>query len=57
MVVVHYPKTQLICCTIKVEIGITEQFSLFNTSPFTGIVEIQFVYKIACLNMTSVNAA
>ena len=50
-------KTQLICYTIKVEIGVTEQFSVFNIFPFPSIVEIQFVYKIVRFNLTIVNAA
>ena len=47
-------KTQLICYIIKVDIEVTEQFSLFSISPFCSPVEMQFVYKIVCLNLTSV---
>ena len=50
-------ETQLICYTIKEEIGVTEQFSVFNISPFSSIVEMQLVYKMIRSNLTSANAA
>ena len=50
------PEPELICYTIK-ENGVTEQFSVFNMSPFSSIVQMLLVYKIVRLNFTSVNAA
>ena len=54
---VLYHQKQVVCYTVKGESGVTEQFTLFKISPFSSIVEMQLVYKIACLNLTSVNAA
>ena len=43
--------------TVKGENGVIEQLTLFKISPSSSIVEMQLVYKIVCLNLTSVNAA
>ena len=50
-------ETELICYTVNEENGVTEQFSLSNVSSFSSIVEMQLVYKIVRLDLTSVNAA
>ena len=54
---VLYHQKQIVCYTVKGENGVTEQLTLFKISPFSSIVEMQLVYKKACLNLTSVNAA
>ena len=55
MVLCH--QKQIISYTVKGENGVTEQLTLFNISPFSSIVEMQLVYKIVCLNLTSINEA
>ena len=49
--------TQLIWSIIKVEIGVTEQFSVIIISSSSSILEMQLVYKTVHFNLTSVNAA
>ena len=57
MVMALFNQKQIICYTVKDENGVTKQFSVFNIYPFFSIAEMLLVYKIVCLNFTSVNAA